>query len=242
MEEQKSAELAIVEHFSLLSKIESAATISQKFKFFSQAVSQEPIVKKNMSDELAKKGLNHGKSTDYDYMPVGVIEEMLRQLFFGQVKFETVNCFRDLNSFVTVVRIHYKSPISNEWLFADGIGAKALQQDSGAKIHEFNHTMKANALELGVGISYSRAIKNAAKKLGKAFGAELNRDEELDDIVVYNKGITQSKEDKIKKLSELWELKKEKVQSKDYNQILQVVESKKADKACDRAIKLLEAL
>jgi hypothetical protein len=33
----------------------------------------------------------------------------------------------------------------------DGIGAKALQQDSGSKVQDFNFTMKANALELGWG-------------------------------------------------------------------------------------------
>jgi hypothetical protein len=31
------------------------------------------------------------------------------------------------------------------------------------------------------------AIKNAAKKLGKMFGGSLNRDEEIESVVVFNK-------------------------------------------------------
>jgi hypothetical protein len=54
-----------------------------------------------------------------------------------------------------------------------------------SKVQDFNFTMKANALELG-GIAYSR-YQNAAKKLGKMFGGSLNRDEEIESVVVFNK-------------------------------------------------------
>ena len=183
-----STELTTLEEKSLsfLSEVEKAEGIRAKFKIINKVLNQPPIVSKNLKQVMLKKGLNAGKAQDFDYVPVEVVEESLRQIFFRQVDFLIKHSFRDLNSFVLICTIRYKDPISQEIREIDGIGAKSLQQNKGAKIDEFNSTMKANALELGVGIAYSRAIKNAAKKLGRLFGADLNRDEELDNVVVYS--------------------------------------------------------
>ena len=168
------------------SQIEKAETVSKKVEVLNKVLNQEPLIKKNLKAEMQKKGQNAGYAQDFDYVPVEVVEEALRQVFFRQVDFEIKTSFRDLNSFVVVATISYKDPVSHEKRVIDGIGAKALQQDKGAKVNQFNDTMKFNALEMGVGIAYSRAVKNAAKKLGKLFGANLNRDEEIDGIVVFN--------------------------------------------------------
>jgi hypothetical protein len=170
-----------------------------------EALNQEVLVKKNMKAELAKNGFNGGKSTDYDYVPVGVVEECLRQVFFRQVDFIIKQSYRDLNSFVVVARIKYKCPISGEKRIVDGIGAKALQQESGAKIYDFNTTMKSNALELGVGNAYSIAIKNAAKKLGDMFGGSLNRDEELiENLNVFSEKVTNKPAYQLKEIKTLF--------------------------------------
>jgi len=158
---------------------------------------------------------------------VEVVEEALRQIFFRQIDFEIKSSYRDLNSFIVVTTLSYKCPISNEIRKIDGIGAKALQQDSGSKIDQFNFTMKANALELGVGIAYSRAVKNAAKKLGKMFGANLNRDEEIDSVVVFNKGVMSKVEENHQQMADLFELKKDFIPSIDFDEIKLVIENKK---------------
>jgi len=86
--------------------------------------------------------------------------------------------------------------------------------------------MKANALELGVGIAYSRAVKNAAKKLGKMFGANLNRDEEIDSVVVFNKGVMEKTQDNHKAMSDLFELKKDLIPANDFDDVKSVIEKK----------------
>lgn len=228
-----NTEIATIENFnglSFLSKIDNAETISKKFSIMNDALNQDVLVSKNMKAELAKKGVNSGTSTDYDYVPVGVIEECLRQIFFRQVDFEITNSFRDLNSFIVTARIHYKCPISGEKRFIDGIGAKALQQEQGAKIYDFNSTMKANALELGVGNAYSIAIKNAAKRLGKLFGSDLNRDDELiDNLNVYNEKVTNKVEHQLKELKTLFEQKASRIPSVEIPNIERIINNKETN-------------
>lgn len=176
-------EFDVIKFFS---EIEEAEGISKKVKVIDKVLNQEPLSIKNLKEEMKKKGLNAGKAQDFDYVPIEVVEEALRQIFFRQVDFIIKNSYRDLNSFIVEASIQYRDPITLETRRIDGIGAKALQQNAGATLVDFNSTMKANALEMGVAIAYSRAIKNAAKKLGKMFGANLNRDEEIDNVTVFN--------------------------------------------------------
>ena len=230
MEETKKTELAVLEKFdglAFLSKIESAETISKKFKIMNEALDQDVLVKKNMKAELAKNSINGSKSTDYDYVPIGAVEECLRQVFFRQVDFEITNSYRDLNSFIITVRIHYKCPISGEKRFTDGIGAKALQQDSGAKIYDFNSTMKANALELGVGNAYSIAIKNAAKKIGRMFGGDLNRDDDLtNELNVFSEKVTNKPAFLLKEIKRLLDEKQERILANDLPNFQRIIDNK----------------
>lgn len=236
-----SNESPVFNGLAFLSKIEDADTLSKKVQILNFALRQEAIGTKNMMAEMKKKGLNAGAAQDYDYVPVGVIEEALRQVFFRQIDFEIKQSFRDLNSFVVIASIKYKCPISQEYRVIDGIGAKALQQDAGAKIHDFNLTMKANALELGVGIAYSRAIKNAAKKLGKLFGANLNRDEEMDNVLVFNKSVMEKAKTKEDELSGLYAEKKEIIPADEFDNITRIVNNKEKT-SYDKAIKYLKTL
>ena len=194
MSTTEKTELTVFEPLAFLSEIESKDKISEKFKVMNRVLNQEALMTKNLKDEMKRKGLNAGKAQDFDYLPIEVVEEALRQVFFRQVDFLIKQSYRDLNSFIVVATIQYKDPITMEQRTIDGIGAKAIQQDSGAKVNDFNQTMKGNGLELAVGNAYSRAIKNAAKKLGKAFGADLNRDEEVESVVVFKSRVITPKD------------------------------------------------
>ncbi len=237
-------EIAIVPQFdgiAFLSKIESADTLQKKVRIFNDALNQEPIMAKNMKEQLLKKGQSAGAMQDYDYIPIGVVEEALRQVFFRQVDFIIKNSYRDLNSFIVISTIKYKCPISQEYRRIDGIGAKALQQDAGAKIHDFNLTMKANALELGAPIAYSRSIKNAAKKLGELFGSALNRDDELENVLVFSEKVTDKDGFNLKLLKKLFEEKESKIASHDLETIQNVIDNKQT-KAYKRFIDYLKKL
>lgn len=239
--DDSSVEFPVINGLSFLSKIEEADTISKKVSILNNALRQEPMHVKNMKEEMKKKGLNPSNSQDYEYVSIGVVEEALRQIFFRQIDFVIKQSYRDLNSFIVVSRIKYKCPISHEMRTVDGIGAKVLQQDAGAKVQDFNMTMKANALELGVGIAYSRSIKNAAKKLGKLFGASLNRDDEMDNVIVFNKEVMAKSQDLEKQVTDLYNEKKELIPADDFDDIKNIVE-KKQKKAYQRAIDYLNKL
>ena len=243
-ENEENTELAVIPKFdgiTFLNQIESAETFSKKIKIFNGALDQEPIMPKNLKAEMIKKGLNAGASQDFDYVSIAVVEEGLRQIFFRQVDFEIKQSYRDLNSFIVVASIRYKCPISQEYRVVDGIGSVKLQQDAGAKVQDFNMTMKANALELGVGIAYSRAIKNASKKLGRVFGSNLNRDEELDNVEIFSEKVVNKDAFNLKLLTKLLEEKEPKIKSHDLKTIQDVIDNKQV-KAYQRFIDYLNKL
>lgn len=206
-EQQNITTDLVIPEFNTLaffSEIEAEDSIAKKVKVLNRVLNQESAFVKNMNNVLKSKGQSTSKSTDYDYIPIEIIEEALRQVFFRQVDITIRQSYRDLNSFIVVCRIAYKDPVTHEKRKLDGIGAKQLMQDANSSLNDFNATMKRNALELGVGIAYSRAVKNAAKKLGKLFGADLNRDEELDTVHVFNSNVLSTPEEKLKELTELF--------------------------------------
>lgn len=239
-----NTEVAIIDKFdgiAFLSKIEGADTLSKKVSIFNDALNQDPIMPKNLKDEMQKKGLNAGAAQDFDYVSISVVEEALRQIFFRQVDFEIKHSYRDLNSFIVVATIKYKCPITLEYRSIDGIGAVKLQQDAGAKVQDFNFTMKSNALELGVGIAYSRAIKNGAKKLGKLFGASLNRDEELDNVTVFGNAVLNKEEFQYTEIIRLFAEKNSKIHANDVPHIQRIIDNKEKT-SYQKALKILKAL
>jgi hypothetical protein len=244
MEENKNNEVAVIPQFdgiAFLSRIESADSLQKKVKIFNDALNQDPIMPKNMKAELEKKGLSAGNNTNYDYIPIGIIQESLRQMFFQQVSFSIKNSFRDLNSFIVIATIRYKCPISLEWKEVDGIGAKAIQQSKGATIDSFNSTMQYNGLEMAVGTAYSRAIKNGAKCIGTVFGGNLNRDDELDGVTVFSEKVVNKDEFNLKLLTKLLEEKESQIKSHDLKTIQDVIDNKQV-KVYKRFIDYLEKL
>ena len=81
-------------------------------------------------------------------------------------------------------------------LYQDGIGACPLQTDQGAGAIEFNK-IKSNAIMLAAPAAESYAFKDAAEKIGKIFGKDLNRKDEIGYMSLQGNVI---KEDKHKEL------------------------------------------
>lgn len=114
----------------------------------------------------------------YQYIPVSIVEHDLRKHFFGLVQFEILNYHHVLNEVVVTARIKVFHPVLMQWLNYDGVGASMLQQDEGTQLIDFMQYKKKNAQKLGAPNAYAEAIKNAAKKIGKKFGGDLNRKHE----------------------------------------------------------------
>ena len=118
----------------------------------------------------------HPHIKNYKYIPISRIEYLLTRIFIRwRVEVKSLQLLA--NSVVATVRLHYLDPITQEWDYQDGVGASPLQTDSGAGAIDFNK-MKASAVMMSAPSAESYAIKDAAEKIGKLFGKDLNRKEE----------------------------------------------------------------
>src|SRR5690606_33074060 len=75
--------------------------------------------------------------------------------------------------FVTV-RLHYKDPIDGEWRWQDGTGAAPLKTKAGSTAADLNAILN-DAVMTGLPAAESFAVKDAAEKIGRLFGKDLNR-------------------------------------------------------------------
>lgn len=142
---------------------------------FQKALSAKP--KKVITEQIGGQTFQH--------IPIGVIENLLKRYFFGLFKIEIVEHKMIVNEICCHVRIHVFHPILRQWMFYDGISAVPVQQDAGTKVHQFMETKKKDALHKNLPAAYAFAVKNAAKKIGTIFGADLNRKHE-DGYVPFN--------------------------------------------------------
>jgi len=152
------------------------------------------IVKKDLYSDLAEirkqeeltVALNQSPPEDwvkihpyikgYKYLPIERVEFLLKSLFKGNYKIEVVKTGMLLNCIEVTVRIHYKHPLTGEWLFHDGVGASEIQtqKDSGHLQLDMSN-INRGAIVMALPNAKSVAIKDAADHLGKLFGSDLNR-------------------------------------------------------------------
>lgn len=131
---------------------------------FLSVVNQEPPA------SFIKK---HPIAKNVNYIPIDKIELMLTKIF-QQWYIEILREGQLLNSVYVTIRLHYKDPISGVMKYQDGVGAMAVQTDSGKDASDLG-AIKSNAIMLALPAAKSYAIKDAAEHIGKVFGRDLNR-------------------------------------------------------------------
>lgn len=107
------------------------------------------------------------------YLPISKIEFLLTKIF-NKWWVEIRDSKLIANSVSVTVRLYYRNPITGDTEFQDGIGAQPLQTDQGRGTTDFD-AIKSNAVAMALPSAESYAIKDAAEKLGKLFGKDLNR-------------------------------------------------------------------
>lgn len=115
----------------------------------------------------------HPMAKNVRYIPIERIEWLLTRIFIKwrvEVKDKGVIA----NSVVVTVRLHYLDVLSNDWDWQDGIGAAPIQTASGAGATDFSQ-VKTDAVMKAAPAAESYAVKDAAEKIGKIFGKDLNR-------------------------------------------------------------------
>lgn len=110
------------------------------------------------------------------YIPIGIIEYLLTSIFIKwKVEIKEVKLIA--NSISVIVRLWLLDPVTGEWDWQEGTGAAPLKTQKGAGAIEFDKILDS-AVQTGAPAAESYAVKDAAEKLGKLFGKDLNRKDE----------------------------------------------------------------
>lgn len=143
----------------------------------------EKVDKSNKLNLLLNQNTNpdwvktHPFAKDVKYLTIARVEFLLTSIFI-QWHVEIKETTLMANSIVVAIRLHFKDPVTEEWRWQDGIGAAPIQTDQGAAATDFSK-VKNDAVMKAAPAAKSFAIKDAAHHLGKIFGKDLNRRDEI---------------------------------------------------------------
>jgi len=114
------------------------------------------------------------------YIPIGIVEELLRGIFPFHEIIQSGQPQILGNSVVISVQLRVFNPILGDWQSYAGVGAVPIEVEKGAHPTDFTK-INSKAMHKNVPAALSFAINNAAKKIGKLFGSHINRgnDEQL---------------------------------------------------------------
>jgi hypothetical protein len=132
-----------------------------------------------LNQEPSKEWIRTLPGTTIKYLPIERLEWLMTSIF-GQFKYEVKSVLVVDNSISVVVRVHYYNPVLDVWEWADGCGAAPLLASEGDM-----------AVALALPAAKTFAVKDAVEPLGKMFGKDLNR---ADQIVYDN--LSKGKKDK----------------------------------------------
>ncbi|MEN6387146.1 MAG: hypothetical protein ABFD79_18360 [Phycisphaerales bacterium] len=138
----------------------------------------------------------HPMASNVRYIPIERIEWLLTKLFIQwHVEVRQVQIIA--NSVVCTIRLYYQDILTNQELWQDGIGAAPIQTDKGTGAMDWNAT-KNDAVMKAAPAAESYAVKDAAEKIGKLFGKDLNR---ADKIIYDDLAHMPEKKDKLEQLN-----------------------------------------
>jgi hypothetical protein len=149
----------------------------QKDNAFQVLINQEPHPTWLKEHPTAKVEITDPNGTKRKvparYIPIERVEWLLINIFLKyKVEIKTVQLLA--NSVCVTVRLYYYDHISKEWHWQDGVGAAPLQTDSGAGAADFTK-MKSSAVQMAAPSAETYAVKDAAEKIGRIFGKDINR-------------------------------------------------------------------
>jgi len=116
---------------------------------------------------------SHPTAKGVKYVPIEKIELLLTRIF-QEWWVEILREGQLAQSIFVTVRLHYLDPVDRKWRTQDGTGAAPLQTDQGTSAADLAN-IKSNAVMLGLPAAESYAVKDAAEKIGRIFGKDINR-------------------------------------------------------------------
>lgn len=144
-------------------------------------LNHEPNPKWLKEHPIAKRKVPNGKG-GYDekpalFIPIQRVEWLLSRIFIDWY-FTVKECKQILNSMVVVGTLYYRDVFSNEYMQQDGVGAAVIITKKDAKALDADSIL-ATAVQMAAPAAKSYAIKDAAECIGKLFGKDMNRSEQM---------------------------------------------------------------
>lgn len=131
---------------------------------------------KKLHNEPHKKDVFENRFADNSkYIPIGVVETKLDELFFGLWQTRNFTWQIVANEIVGRIELGVFHPVAKTWIWRDGAGAVLIQQRKGSAIDDIKAKIK-NTLVKDFPHLKAQCLKNAAISLGPTFGRNLNRD------------------------------------------------------------------
>ena len=192
------------------------------------------LLNQNPPDKWVKK---HPIVKDHNYVPIDKVEHLLKKIF-KLYKIEVIKTGMLLNAVEVTTRVHYLHPVTNEWMFHDGVGAQEVQtqKDTGSLKLDMSN-INRGAVTMALPIAKTLSIKDACDHLGKLFGADLNRKDTLN----YTTDKSLNKDEQLEELKELYDLKKENVSPDEQINIERIIDKKEV-RSYKKAINILSKL
>lgn len=131
-----------------------------------------------------------GNTVPAQYLPIDKIEFLLTKIYrkwWVEIKDTKVIA----NSCCVTVRLYVENPLTGQTEWQEGVGAKSIQTKSGAGAMDWQQVQDAGVM-MALPSAESYAIKDAAEKLGRIFGRDLNRKETVSYDSVLRVQITHS--------------------------------------------------
>ena len=120
---------------------------------------------------------DHPTAQNVKYIPIGIVEWLLTYIFVTW-RIEIRETKLIANAVCVTIRLFYRDPVTGEERWTDGVGAAALQVNKGEMASDFDKIKSASVM-IAAPMAKSYAIKDAAETLGKLFGKDLNRKEDM---------------------------------------------------------------
>lgn len=134
---------------------------------FQKLMNKQPVKSEIKKNEFA------GNS---QYIPIGVIEKHLDEIFAGMWSTTEPKIELVANSVVCTITLKVLNPTAQMWIERGGVGAVPIQLNKGEKELNFT-TIKSDAIRKNAPAAKSMALRNAAQSLGVVFGRDLNRED-----------------------------------------------------------------
>lgn len=154
-------------------------TMGELVKIVGDEIQLEKLVKRDQFLQVVNMNppkewiKDHPFAKGVKYIPIERVELLLTRIF-QEWRVEIRREGQLANSLFVTVRLHYRDPIEGEWQWQDGTGAAPIKTDKGANASDMG-AIKNDAVMTGLPAAESFAVKDAAEKIGRLFGKDINR-------------------------------------------------------------------